>query len=244
MANRPKTIEISMQQQLLSEEPASYWISGLLDSTNIDTSKWQRPPHVVLANLPNWGATAKETGDPTLIELSAAQAFVRQCGPLHFQLGDYHPRLRKGESPEKGRFVVVSEQLHEARAVLRKAWEGDGDALQRVTAGALEVLKVVDADASGSAPVAFEWLATDLWNLICILFLQDYVPGRLGKCANPECQLYFIKPRRTQTVCERPECLSWAQKKSSLNWWNRQGRVNRARKEKRRSNSDQRSHRE
>jgi len=252
-AMTPRTIE-SRRQLNLDLRESSYTIYGWLGSAHVESSDWRMPPHEALANLPDWGVPAGLVCEAsTLIELSAAEAFIRQYGPLHFEL-DYHPgrpAYPDGEQQppisgvmsneqESLRFGVSSEELLAARAVLRKAWEGDRDALQRIRADALQNLTFDTADASGPAPAAFQWAATDLWNLICILFLKDYTPGRLGKCANPDCQTYFVKPRRTQTVCERQECLRWAQNKSALNWWNRKGRVKRETKVKRRSSSKER----
>ncbi len=53
-------------------------------------------------------------------------------------------------------------------------------------------------------------------------------------CQNPDCAVrYFIARRKDQKYCERGVCTDYAQRKYSLNYWNKKGKKGRAQKRKR-----------
>ena len=63
-------------------------------------------------------------------------------------------------------------------------------------------------------------IVTDLFGIICILFLRDFAAGRLGKCANPDCQApFFVRSRKTQRFCDAPVCIVYSHRLSANNYW-------------------------
>jgi hypothetical protein len=52
---------------------------------------------------------------------------------------------------------------------------------------------------------------------------------QMTRCANPECPSpYFLRPKKTQRYCERPECIAHGQREHKLNWWRTHGKARRA----------------
>src|SRR5262249_2860705 len=68
----------------------------------------------------------------------------------------------------------------------------------------------------------------DLWASICFLYLWDSQARRLGFFGNPDCPApYFRKKRKTQKYCEQGPCVQYAQRRYSLDYWNRKGKKER-----------------
>jgi hypothetical protein len=229
-ARVPRSTGIMKQLALIGGEMSSYTIEGTLASDAVDSEKWTEPPHKVLANLPVLPPTGElqQHDGITPIDPKAAETFIRNYGVLDF-ITDDAPIL-DSKNPDSGiaeagsHFAVKSSALQMAQNVLRKAWEGDPDALVNIRKDAVEDLVLELGGFPGPAGNGrLELRAANLWNFICVLFLRDYVAGKIGKCINPSCPVpYFLKRRRTQKACDL--CLEWAQKKYALDWWNQHGR--------------------
>ena len=156
-------------------------------------------------------------------------------------------------TPNKTRFVVNSSGVSHAQNLLRKAWKGEASSIadiERILSGApepeveRELIEAAKAQEHGPVNImppfpprplvvsvnrfgAFELVADVLWSFIRLLFLRDYGAGRIGVCLNPDCPVpYFVKSRRTQTICEKGDCVAWAQRQHALRWW----RTHRAKK--------------
>jgi hypothetical protein len=218
-ARIPKSTSI-LKQFDLDNALARYVIHGTLGTGATSSGRWKDSPHKALANLPDLpGRRALQEGGAMPIDPNAADAFVAKYGFLRVTTGGAK------DSDDVSEAAVASDELRQARQVLRSAWEGDFGALVQIRKGAIESLVLDVPDISSRASMGrFKCTAPDLWSFACILFLKDFAMDKLGKCANPECRApYFIRPRRTQTVCERRSCLDWAQRKFKSEWWKKQG---------------------
>lgn len=68
--------------------------------------------------------------------------------------------------------------------------------------------------------------------------ILDLAP-RLGFCANPDCRSpYFLKGRRTQRFCDRPDCVRFGQRQYKKNWWEKRGKEWRASRRRKKSKRD------
>ena len=171
------------------------------------------------ADLPDWEAAAPGT---VVDEMDFAAAFwlLRRASILQ-------------AIAARGTDLAFRERISDfadAQRLLRQAWSGD-ESVVDMNIGA-ELNQGFELLAFGIRPKGEVLLATrDLWKLICFLFLLDKKRGKTGVCANPNCPApYFLKLRRTQKICEQGECVTWAQRKYALGWWNREGKARRTRK--------------
>jgi hypothetical protein len=218
-ARIPKSISM-IKQFDLDREMSGYIIEGTLSQDVISSDSWKEPPHKALANLRDLKAKGviQEESGVTPIDPKTAKKFISMYGLLNFTTGVV--------SEAGSAFTVSSEELREGRHLLRRAWEGDIGALAQIRKFAIETLVLDAPDVTGPEALGnFKFKAISLWRFACLLFLKDFALDKLGKCANPECRgPYFVKPRRTQSVCERRSCLDWAQRKFKADWRRKQGR--------------------
>lgn len=135
--------------------------------TAFSVGRWREPPHVGLANLRD---------DP-----QALLAFTRRYGVV------------SAGRASGVRFVALRDELR-FRDYLRKAWEGNKQALDQMR---------VDVSARlRTEPSGLEIEITDLWTLIRLLFLQDNLSGRTKVCRSPQCPApYFLAARKGQKFC-------------------------------------------
>ncbi len=106
------------------------------------------------------------------------------------------------------------------RDKMRLAWRGDAKALKELQWWANQYIRT-DLTVSDSR---IEMKADQLLGTIYLLFLCDYLKGRTGICANPDCtQPYFIKKRPTRKFCEDPKCSAYAQRQYALKSWRLHG---------------------
>jgi hypothetical protein len=227
----PQNIRI-IRQLGLTQPVTGYMITGELSGALVNPSGWQQPPHSALANLAEIQGNEETSLDGiSMADPRAAKAFLKGYGVLYINginkaTGDQHAAQ---DSEGKRTFRVNSEDLTEARTLLRRGWEGDPRALQQVRHDAFRGL-VIAPPESPSPLRSFELIVANLWSLVCILFWRDYTLRRLSRCVNPDCRAYFVKPRKTQNVCQRQVCLDWSQRQYRLDWWDRRGRRRRATK--------------
>ena len=119
------------------------------------------------------------------------------------------------------------------RNTLRGAWVGGAEAGQQMER--LLKLRQFPGEASidSSASVSVDWRRGSLvfvprneLEAACYALLQKSTLAKY--CANPDCPApYFVARRATQRYCS-PDCLKPFQKQAKLNWWNREGKVRRA----------------
>jgi hypothetical protein len=119
------------------------------------------------------------------------------------------------------------------RNTLRGAWVGGVEAGQQME----RLLKLREfpgeASVDSSASVSVDWRRGSLVfvprsevEAACYALLQKSTLAKF--CANPDCPApYFVARRATQRYCS-PDCLKPFQKQSKLEWWNREGKVRRA----------------
>ena len=213
-------------------------VIGTFGTQSADLRLWREPPHRVFANLPRFDVIASgklallddtfrlprrdAAGNvlPELVEIGAMEAFVRKHGV--FPGSDY--------ADEIDRFDVDAADFTDAQDTLRRAWAGDGDAMNEIES---QVQYALEARAFVKAR-GVEVIIGNLWGLIGVLFLVDHAAGKTGVCGNPECPApYFLRKRKDQKYCERGKCSTYAQRKYALGWWERKGYDLRARKSKR-----------
>jgi hypothetical protein len=212
-------------------------VVGSLGPVIAGLGRWKEPPHQVFANLPRFDLVATGTvaildnprgpelrrdaaGNmlPELVELKAMEAFARKHGVLCGQVDE-----------TTRRFDEDAATFTDAQDSLRKAWAGDGEAVNEVEAQAQVALKARPSVRARSV----ELIMDDLWSLICLLFLMDHAAGKTGVCGNPECPApYFLRKRKDQKYCERGKCSAYAQRRYALGWWERKGYELRAKKSK------------
>lgn len=153
------------------------------------------PPHEAFANL---------SGDRQEME-----AFAKRFGIVK------HP------SPHPGLVAVFGpprDITYKRVEHLRKAWQGDADALQKLR-HQIEVLTTFRFKIEGKR---IELEPRDVWSKICFLFLCDQAAGKTAICANPDCHSpYFIKRRKTQKYCTSGPCTEQAQREQKRLWWER-----------------------
>jgi hypothetical protein len=89
---------------------------------------------------------------------------------------------------------VLPANMIRLRDFLRQGWEGKKDVLGRMWAD-------IEVRMRGE-PTGVEIVVEDLWTLIRLTFLQDWVSGRPKVCGNPECPApYFLAVRKGQKYC-------------------------------------------
>jgi hypothetical protein len=98
--------------------------------------------------------------------------------------------------PSGGIINVLATDLGRFQAYLRQAWEGNEKALNQMR---------VDARVSlWAEPSGIEIRVNDLWTLIRVMFLQDWLEGRAKICASKGCPTpYFLQTRRGQKFCSQ-----------------------------------------
>jgi hypothetical protein len=248
--NLPESVEMTEGTNLgLTGVVQDYAVSGSIGTTPVDCGGEQ--PHQAFANLP--AAPSSEYADGPLVDPQAMQMFIRRYGPLGkvtdpARYVDYFERRSLGlaeelkslpdrqippgfsESPSEHPNVdLINEQKKvlakaDHQSLLRYAWNtGDPLALEEIERQAMQSAVYSFSTPTGRLKIT----ATNLWSLICILFLRDYGAGKIGVCLNPDCPVpYFTKKRRTQKICEEGDCVAWAQRQYAIKWW----RENRAKK--------------
>lgn len=170
-------------------------------------------PHVDFANL---------RLDPP--DMKAVAHFRNQCDR-------WLPKfLFPDEDREDLDFGEYLEQVLPRQEWLRDAWKSDDPV-------ALEYLRKAGADEMEARwefrEGRVELTPRYLWNAICVLFLHDHAERRTGVCANPDCPApFFIKSRRSQTLCGNGACKRFALRKASNKWWGIKGNEWRAQRNK------------
>jgi hypothetical protein len=95
---------------------------------------------------------------------------------------------------QSGLFFVYPDDVRRSQGHLRDAWKGDENMLAQMSDDLKASLRF--------KPSGPEIVIDDLWNLIRLMFLQDYFSGRAKVCANSKCQTrYFLAARKSQRFC-------------------------------------------
>jgi hypothetical protein len=194
--------------------------------TNQDERRWTIAPHVAFANLPTHHADGKMNMRPVpelKLDKKALERFVIQYGIL-FTTPDADEGSYKGP-------VIEFEWAQQA---LREAWSLADDSPARDL-----IVKIEDSIKDGFqikvGPGKGELFTSTeyLFRFICLLFLRDYVAGKIGFCENPDCSApYFIKKRRGQKFCEAGPCTAYAARLYTQRWWDKKGKIQREKKAK------------
>jgi hypothetical protein len=109
------------------------------------------------------------------------------------------------------------EVIRDMRNTFRKAWQGDRDAVAWVQ---FALNRQSFGFTAPSHRITLE--PKTLFGTVCLLFLRDYLAGRLALCINPDCQApYFVRKRKTQKYCESGPCKEQAQREQKREWWTR-----------------------
>jgi hypothetical protein len=172
-------------------------VSAEVDADDMRRSDAPLPeaPHVVLANI---GADTK-----SLVH------FVKQYGlPYH------DVTFARGQGWEKGMessyriysYRIYWSELRTMQDLLRRAWEGDAEALDAMQRGishsatkalSLPLRLVPEFSAKG-----IHLRAPDLWSYMRICFLSDLAVGKARVCENKDCNTkYFVQHRKGQQYC-------------------------------------------
>jgi hypothetical protein len=82
------------------------------------------------------------------------------------------------------------------RDYLRQAWKGNEEVLEQMLVDLRAPLRV--------QPAGLEITVEDLWTLIRLLFLRDWLDGRAKVCDSPDCPApYFLASRKGQKFCSQ-----------------------------------------
>jgi hypothetical protein len=139
-------------------------------------------------------------------EPEARKAFAHRFGTMKS-----HPEVLAGAfGPPKD---ITDKRIER----LRKAWQGDTDAMEQLRR---EIgLRPFKLKIEGKRIVMEP---KSQWSSICFLFLRDQATGKTAICANPDCHSpYFIKKRKTQKYCTSGPCTQQAQREQKRLWWER-----------------------
>jgi hypothetical protein len=128
----------------------------------------------------------------------------------------------------------AEEKLRGYQQILRQFWAGDRGLLSALLGEFLfdAVYKnptpwVVEGPTPQSCQIVPDYRIFAL----SLAFALNNFWCRLGVCDNPECKDYFVRSRKTQKFCDRPNCLLYGQRKYKREWWQKDGdqwRKNRA----------------
>ncbi len=154
--------------------------------------------------------------------------------PTSYRLGTDHIGVGQFKPAEDGKWVEYRQPkvLH-LRDLIREAWGGGtraNESMEELLGRRSPSGEMLDV---WSPTVSADWrrgllrfLPSNPFETACYALLQN---SRLAKvCANPDCPApYFIARRATQRYCS-PDCLKPFQKQSKLDWWNRKGKLRRA----------------
>jgi hypothetical protein len=212
------------------EQPGGYVISGTLDKQRFGgESTWREAPHIAFANL--------RVEDP-----KAVDAFIKRYGVLKDSFLDKDPEEAEAvgvmrqlgvppfESPPSETFSMDSMLLEQLQDGLCQAWYTDWHSHKGYVSDLQEHIEF-GTTVNVLSPGVVVLRTIDQWTFICFLFLRDFMAGRLGVCGNPDCPArYFVKKRRTQMYCQQGPCVQYAQRRYSLDHWNRKGKKEREKK--------------
>jgi hypothetical protein len=185
-------------------------ITGELGDEQINVSRWTRPPHLALANLP--------------LDSRALEAFIWKYGALKTRISPsaqfsaletkvWNDRSNKALTPTemlnrgvkqavRQDFSLSARDFAEAQNTVRLAWHGDSNFLdlvkQSVRGGEYHLVLPGDRD-NDQVLVG----TRELWRFTCFLFFVDYLRGKTKICANDRsCPTpYFIQQRKDQEYC-------------------------------------------
>lgn len=116
--------------------------------------------------------------------------------------------------------------LDKYRQLLHQFWSGD-----RALLSALLGELLFDAANKNTAPWLVEGPNPEACQIVpdyrifalSLAFAVNNFRGRFGVCHNPECKDYFIRSRKTQKFCDRPNCLLYGQREYKKIWWRTEG---------------------
>jgi hypothetical protein len=225
-------IERDLMEPGSKDAPGGFVISGTLDEWRFGgESTWPEDPHIAFANLlledakaveafvKRYGVPKESFFDKDKEEAESA-AYLRQLGIAPFK------------SPPPKTFSIDSSLLEQLQERLRGAWDNDWN-LHKAYVGLVQEQIEFGTAVIMQPPGPVLLRAADPWTFICFLFLRDFMAARLGFCGNPDCPAhYFRKKRKTQKYCEQGPCVQYAQRRYSLDWWNRKGKKKREKKTK------------
>jgi hypothetical protein len=212
-----------------------------------DQLHWQYldQPGKLAERLANW-----RSGD------SEIKAFTKKHGPVVPPLKEVlppaqiPPRLQgrePGDTVAGTEFSFAVADWRNCQETLQASWANIATADWRTTirVGFPSLLQVnelvwVDADASWHFPAGpgtgfvyaqgkLVYRAATLWELILLDLISCprerlRLCGRMGDgCPHP----YFVAHHLRQNYCDEP-CSEWAQRRSKLDWWNKNGKKQRA----------------
>ena len=200
----PKSAKVAHSQPGIVGGLVDWSIEGELASEHAAPARWRRPPHVVLANLPRVAVPENEYGlTPAPIDPAAAPEFTKRYGVLRVTAG----------SGQNAHFHLTSGSFLEVYELLRGAWTGENDAIEKLRRRTVEGIEI-RLTSKGRAEVALN----DLWGAPLCCFYETTLQA--GRCANPDCPApWFLKIRKTQKIWNELDCIAWAQRKYALKWW-------------------------
>jgi hypothetical protein len=170
-------------------------VFGVLGAEMANPAQWKEPPHERLANLPTHDTRAEGlvlTTKPVsgLADPKAMESFVKRHGVLW-------GRIRQST----GSFDEDAVRFASAQDLLRRAWTDDSVAIREIEEQVEDALEARPSVRAGGIEVTIE----NLWSFICVLFLRDYVAGKVKVCANSDCpHPYFLEKRKGQKYCSHP----------------------------------------
>lgn len=217
-------------------------------------------PHIALANLPSFDTTGKmKTGTESSLRLDerGVAKFVKDYGALYEKdLPSLVPEY--ADPPPELSFQEQMSDFVSAQLRLRKVWSGEvteyfemlkdmkyeasisfpDTGFHSMFDSAYPGARLIsDQDEEGQDQEGKHGVhvyTRDLWTFIRLLFFADFSKGKIAVCKNPDCLVpYFVRKRKSQTLCEKGECVKWAQRQYSLRWWNAKGGGKERREKKR-----------
>ena len=104
---------------------------------------------------------------------------------------------------------------------LREAWDGDSVAREIIYSEGARTMPWAHWDFLKGR---IEFKPGNIWNAVCVLFLNDYAAGRTAICKNPGCPApFFIKSRRSQKFCGEDLCGDYGRRQIANKWWDAHG---------------------
>ncbi len=117
------------------------------------------------------------------LDSGSLYAFTKQWG---FLAGDV--------DVASGSFRTRPHHIQKYQDLLRRGWRGEGNPIKDM---AKDIVARIEVGRTG-----IEIGVVDLWSLVRLLFVRDYVAGETRICARDDCPTpYFLLKRRGQKYC-------------------------------------------
>lgn len=206
-------------------------LAGIIGSELVDVLAAREPIHRELANLPDdegavlkfvrrWGRVRTYSDKLPKTLRTSQELFVGPLAEVTEALREAHPETEGGwDAPVL--FFDEQPEIIYLRDKLRRAWEGNADALDSLE----QALKEQVSSTLAFKESQIEITARDAWTLTCLLFLLDHAKGKTAVCKNPNCLArYFIAGRKNQQFCGNDECFAFAARTRTTTWWGVHGK--------------------